>query len=57
MYYQRQIVQICFEDHPFGTGAITLQVKQAGREAERSPPSSANDKNGGSMPPLTHTSA
>jgi hypothetical protein len=30
-------------------------VKRPGREADRSPPSSAEVKNGGSMPPLPHT--
>jgi hypothetical protein len=33
-------------------GAILLEVKQVGREADHSPPSSAEVKNGGAIPPL-----
>jgi hypothetical protein len=32
-------------------GVISLGVKQKGREADHSPPSNTEDKNGGAMPP------
>jgi hypothetical protein len=34
--------------------AVPLEVKRQGREADHSPPSSADFKNGGSIPPLPH---
>jgi hypothetical protein len=36
---------------------IFSAVKRQGREADRSPPSSAEVKNDGSIPPLPHTSS
>jgi hypothetical protein len=36
-------------------GVISLGVKQLGCEADHSPPSSAEIKNGGAIPPLPHT--
>jgi hypothetical protein len=38
-------------------GALSLEVKQPGREAAHSPPSTAEVKNGGAIPPLPHTSS
>jgi hypothetical protein len=38
-------------------GALSLHVKQPGREADNSPPSSAEVKNGGAITPLPHTSS
>jgi hypothetical protein len=35
-------------------GAISPGIKRQGREADRSPPSSTQDKNGGAIPPLPH---
>jgi hypothetical protein len=35
-------------------GIIYLEVKRPGSEADHSPPSSTEDKNGGAIPPLTH---
>jgi hypothetical protein len=40
-----------------GTGAVYTGVKRPGREADYSPPSSAEVMNGGAMPPLPHTSS
>jgi hypothetical protein len=37
-------------------GAISLGTKLQGRENEHSPPSSAEVKKGGAIPPLHHTS-
>jgi hypothetical protein len=37
-----------------GTGAL-FGVKRPGREADHSPPSNAEVKNGGAVPPLTGT--
>jgi hypothetical protein len=37
------------------TRAISLGEKMSGREADHSPPSSAEVKNGGAIPPLPHT--
>jgi hypothetical protein len=39
------------------TGALSLGVKQPGREADHSPSSSAEVKNGEAIPPLFHTSS
>jgi hypothetical protein len=38
-------------------GALSLGVKQQGLEAEHSPPSSAEVKKGGAIPPLRHMSS
>jgi hypothetical protein len=38
-------------------GALSSGVKRPGREANKSPPSSAEFKNGGSIPPLPHISS
>jgi hypothetical protein len=38
-------------------GAVSLGVKLQGREADNSPPFSAEVKNGGAVPSLSHTSA
>jgi hypothetical protein len=38
-------------------GLFTLRVKRPGREADHSPPSSAGINNGGTIPPLPHTSS
>jgi hypothetical protein len=35
-----------------GTGAVSARLKQQGREADYSPPSSAEVKNGGAIPLL-----
>jgi hypothetical protein len=37
-------------------GALSLGVKRPGREADHSPPSSAEIKNGVAIPPLPHMS-
>jgi hypothetical protein len=37
--------------------ALSLGVKGLGREADHSPPSSAEVKNDGAIPPLSHTSS
>jgi hypothetical protein len=37
------------------TGALSLRLGQYGREADHSPPSSAEIKNGGAIPPLHYT--
>jgi hypothetical protein len=39
-----------------GTGGSYLGVKRPGREADHSPSSSVEVKNGGAIPPLPHTS-
>jgi hypothetical protein len=36
-------------------GAVSVGVKREGLEAEHSPPSSAEVRNGGAIPPLLHT--
>jgi hypothetical protein len=38
-------------------GAVSPGVKRLGREADHSPPSSAEVKNGGAIPPLSHMSS
>jgi hypothetical protein len=38
--------------YPVGTGADFPEIKRPGREADHSPPSSAEVKNGGAIPPL-----
>jgi hypothetical protein len=38
-------------------GAFSPGLKRQGREADHSPPSSAEVKNGGAIPPLPHTSS
>jgi hypothetical protein len=43
--------------YPMGTGAVSLRIKRSGREADRSPPSSAEVKNGRGIPQLLHTSS
>jgi hypothetical protein len=40
---------------PVGNGGSFPGVKRPGREADHSPPSSAEVKNGGALPPLPHT--
>jgi hypothetical protein len=37
-----------------GGGGISPEVKRPGREADHSPPSSAEVKSGGAIPPLPH---
>jgi hypothetical protein len=37
-------------------GAISLGAQRPGCEADHSPPSTAKVKNGGAIPPLSHTS-
>jgi hypothetical protein len=39
------------------TWALSMGVKWPGREADHSPPSSAEVKNGGAIPPLPHKSS
>jgi hypothetical protein len=39
------------------TGVVSLVVKRPVREADNSLPSSDEDKNGGAIPPLCHTSS
>jgi hypothetical protein len=43
--------------HPIITGYLSPEVKRLGREADDLPPSSAEVKDAGSMPPLSHTSS
>jgi hypothetical protein len=43
--------------HPMETGGFSLGVKRPGHEADHSPPSSAEVKNGGAIPPLPQTSS
>jgi hypothetical protein len=43
--------------YPMGTGAIFPGVKRQGREADHSPTSSAEVKNGGAIPPIPDTSS
>jgi hypothetical protein len=43
--------------YPMGTGAISLGVKPPGCGADHSPPSSAEVKNVGAIPPLLHMSS
>jgi hypothetical protein len=38
-------------------GALSLWVKRQGRESDHSPPSSAEVKKGGAIPPLPHMSS
>jgi hypothetical protein len=38
-------------------GAVSPRVKWSGREANRLPPSNAEDKNAEVVPPLPHTSS
>jgi hypothetical protein len=40
---------------PWVSGAISPEVKGPGREADNSPPSSAEVRNVGAIPPLPHT--
>jgi hypothetical protein len=40
-----------------GTGALSPGVKRPECEADHSPPTSAGVKNGGTIPPLLHTSS
>jgi hypothetical protein len=40
-----------------GTGGYFPGVKRPWREADHLPPSNAEDKNGGAIPPLLHTSS
>jgi hypothetical protein len=43
---------------PRGTAeAVSPGVKRQGREADHSPPSNAEVKNGGAIPPLSHISS
>jgi hypothetical protein len=43
--------------YPMGTGALSLEIKLAGREADHSSPYSVEVKNGGAMPLLPHMSS
>jgi hypothetical protein len=38
--------------YPVGTGALSSEVNRPGRETHHSPPSGAEVKNGGAIPPL-----
>jgi hypothetical protein len=38
-------------------GSISLGIKQLGHEADHSPPSSGEVKNGGAIPPISHTTS
>jgi hypothetical protein len=40
-----------------GTGTLSFEVNQPGLELGNSPPSNAKVKNGGNIPPLSHTSS
>jgi hypothetical protein len=40
--------------YPMGTGGSSPRVNRPGHEADYSPPSSVEVKNGGAMPPLPH---
>jgi hypothetical protein len=48
----RQVQEIFLFSAP---PAVSLRVKRPGREADHSPVSSTEVKNGGSIPPLPHT--
>jgi hypothetical protein len=54
-------VQTACEAHPASysmrTGDSFPEVKRLGRDADRSPPSNAELKNGGAIPPLPHMSS
>jgi hypothetical protein len=43
--------------YPMGTSGPSLGIKRPGRETEHSPPTSAEVKNGGAIPPVPHTSS
>jgi hypothetical protein len=43
--------------YKMGTGALSLWVNRLGREADQSPPSSAEVKNVGAVLPFTHMSS
>jgi hypothetical protein len=43
--------------YPLATGALSSGLKPPGREADHSPPSSVEVKNGEAIPPLSHTSS
>jgi hypothetical protein len=45
------------QSHTKDTGRNLRGVKKLGREFNYSPPSSADVKNGGAIPPLSHTSS
>jgi hypothetical protein len=45
---------VCYK---IGTEGSFPRVKRPGREADHSPPSSAEVKNGDAIPPLTHMSS
>jgi hypothetical protein len=51
-------VQTGFEaypaSYPMSIGALSLEGKRQGSEADHSPPSSAKVKNDGAIPPLSH---
>jgi hypothetical protein len=53
----RQVMEITQPPVQWVPGTISPGIKRAGREADHSPPSSAEDKNGRSIPPLPHTSS
>jgi hypothetical protein len=36
---------------------VSLWIKRQGREADHSPSSNSEDKNGGAIPPLSHTTS
>jgi hypothetical protein len=38
--------------YPIGTGAVSPEEKRPGRKADHAPPSIADIKNGGAIPPL-----
>jgi hypothetical protein len=41
--------------YPVGTRVLSTELKQPGHEADHAPPSSAEGKNGGAIPPVPHT--
>jgi hypothetical protein len=43
--------------HPVGAGAASTGVKRQGREANHSPKSNVEVKNGGAIPPVPHKSS
>jgi hypothetical protein len=45
------------QPHPMGAGGDFPGGKAAGREANHLPPTSAEVKNGGAIPPLPHMSS
>jgi hypothetical protein len=54
IFFVQELFPICNKWVP---GALSPGVKQMGREADHSPPTSAEIKNGGAIPPFSHMSS